>query len=399
VPDTDVVVIGAGIYGCSTAYFLARAGVAVTVVDAADLGAGASGANAGNLHLQLSPFSHADKSEAWITEFARTLPFFLEALDLWKHLASELDGDIELRCPGGIMVAETEQQLDMLHDKVALERSQGLNVEMLAAAELSRRATYLGQHVLGASHCPDEGMANALTAVIALADGARKAGAQFRFHTRVTRIAESGQGWRVETDRGSLHCERAVIAAGSDSAEIAATAGVDLPLTHRIIQMIATEPCQRFVEHLVYHSEERLTLKQVANGNVLIGGGWESTRDAVFNRPAVLADSVRGSLALARRIVPRLAPASVIRTWAGPNIYTVDGRPIVGEVPQRPGLFTAVCNTYGFTLGPACGQLVASAIAGHATANQADRLAEMSPGRFAAVGQAAGRAGSIRCGG
>jgi glycine/D-amino acid oxidase-like deaminating enzyme len=383
VPDTDVVVIGAGIYGCSTAYFLARDGVRVTVVDAEDLGAGASGANAGNLHLQLSPFSHAEKSEAWVAEFARTLPFFMQALELWKQLASELDGDIELRCHGGLMVAETEQQLRMLHDKVALERSQGLEVEILTAAELRRRAPYLGEQVLGASHCPDEGMANALTAVIALADGARKAGAQYKFHTRVTHIAQAGEGWRVETNQGSLQCERVVIAAGLGSGEIAATVGVDLPLTHRIIQMIATEPCQRFIEHLVYHSEERLTLKQVANGNVLIGGGWESTRDAVFDRPAVLADSVRGSLTLARRIVPQLAEASVIRTWAGPNIYTIDGRPILGAVEGRPGLFTAVCNTYGFTLGPACGQLVAAAIAGRASASQAEGLAAMSPGRFA----------------
>jgi glycine/D-amino acid oxidase-like deaminating enzyme len=122
------------------------------------------------------------------------------------------------------MVAETEQQLRMLHDKVALERSQGLDVEILTAAELRRRAPYLGEQVLGASHCPDEGMANALTAVIALADGARKAGAQFKFHTRVTHIAQGGEGWRVETNQGSLRCERVVIAAGSSSGEIAATA-------------------------------------------------------------------------------------------------------------------------------------------------------------------------------
>ena len=83
---TDVLVIGAGIYGCATAFFLARFGVDVVVVDAGDIGAGASGANAGNLHLQLSPFSHATKSPEWIAEFARTLPFFVAALALWKQL-------------------------------------------------------------------------------------------------------------------------------------------------------------------------------------------------------------------------------------------------------------------------------------------------------------------------
>lgn len=363
-PDTDVVVIGAGIYGCSAAYFLARAGVPVLVIDADDIGAGASGANAGNLHLQLSPFSHAEKSEAWVAEFAATLPFFIDALETWKRLATELPGDIELRCPGGIMVAETERQMQLLHDKVALERSQGLNVAMIDSAELQRRAPYLAPHLLGASYCPDEGMANALNAVTALADGAKAAGARFKLNARVERLEQTARGWRVDTIAGPVHCERVVIAAGSGSGAIAATAGVTLSLEQRVIQMIATEPCAPFVEHLVYHVEERLTLKQVANGNVLIGGGWEAARDAVFDRPAVLHQSLRGSLALARRIVPQLGEAAVIRSWAGPNVYTPDGRPIVGAVPDRPGLFVAVCNTYGFTLGPQCGALVAAVMTG-----------------------------------
>jgi len=385
VTNADVVVIGAGIYGCSTAYFLARSGVSVLLVDSGDIGAGASGANAGNLHLQLSPFSHAAKSDAWVAEFARTLPFFIEALACWKRLARELDADIELRCPGGIMVAETEAQMRLLEDKVALERSQGLDVEMIASAPLQALAPYLSPRILGASRCPDEGMANALTAVTALADGARKAGARFMLNVRVDRLEPSGNGWRVETSAGAIGCERVVIAAGSSSGEIAATAGVNLPLTHRIIQMIATEACAPFVEHLVYHCEERLTLKQVANGNVLIGGGWEAARDAVFDRPSVLAESLRGSLRLAQRIVPRLAAASVIRTWAGPNIYTVDGRPILGAIPGRPGLFAAVCNTYGFTLGPQCGWLVAAALTGRATAAEAADLESMSLARLAAA--------------
>jgi glycine/D-amino acid oxidase-like deaminating enzyme len=155
-----------------------------------------------------------------------------------------------------------------------------------------------------------------------------------------------------------------VIAAGSSAGEIAAMAGVRLPLAHRVIQMVATEACEPFIEHLLYHVESRLTLKQVANGNVLIGGGWTASRDPVFGRPAVLCESLRGSLSVARTVVPRLAGISVIRSWAGPNIYTPDGRPILGAIPGCPGWFAAVCNTYGFTLGPLCGLLVAELIAG-----------------------------------
>jgi sarcosine oxidase, subunit beta len=382
VPKTDVVVIGAGIYGCSTAYFLTRFGLSVLIIDVGDVGAGASGANAGNLHLQLSPFSHASESAAWIADFARTLPFFLKALALWKKLASELDSDIELRFPGGLMVAEDERQMAILEQKVALEQAHGLNVEMVGSTEVHRRAPYLAQHVLGASACPDEGMANALHAVTALADAARDAGARFMLNTRVERIDSSNAEWRVETNAGSVRCGRVVIAAGFSSAKIAATVGIVLPLRHRVIQMIATEPCMPFVEHLVYHVEERLTLKQVGNGNVLIGGGWEASSDPIFDRPVVMRESVAGSLGLARRIVPQLADVSVIRTWAGPNIYTPDGRPIVGALPGRPGLFAAVCNTYGFTLGPLCGRLVAAEVADRATPEEARDLETMLPCRL-----------------
>jgi glycine/D-amino acid oxidase-like deaminating enzyme len=243
-----------------------------------------------------------------------------------------------------------------------LEQANGLPIEILDGAELRRLAPYIADHVLGASFCPDEGMANALLAVTGLADGARRAGACFVLNARVERIEPQAEGWRVDTRRGHIRCRRVVIAAGSSAGDVAAMAGVELPLAHRVIQMVATEPCERFIEHLVYHAESRLTLKQVANGNVLVGGGWTAQDDPVFGRPAVLSESLRASLAVARTVVPRLAEVSVIRSWAGPNIYTPDGRPILGAVPGHAGLFTAVCNTYGFTLGPMCGLLVAESI-------------------------------------
>ena len=207
------------------------------------------------------------------------------------------------------------------------------------------------------------GMANALLAVTGLADGARKSSARFLLSAAVKCVEQYSWGWRVDTSRGPIRCRRVVIAAGSSSGEIAAMAGVELPLTHRVIQMVATEACEPFIDHLLYHAESRLTLKQVANGNVLIGGGWTASRDPVFGRPAVLSESLRASLAVARTIVPRLAEISMIRSWAGPNIYTPDGRPILGAVPGYPGLFAVVCNAYGFTLGPLCGLLVAELIA------------------------------------
>lgn len=379
--ETDVAIIGAGIYGCSAAYFLSTFGNDVTLIDAGDIGADASGATAGNVHLQLSPFSHPDKSEAWIAEFAAMLPFFVDAVALWKKLDAELGGRFELRCPGGIMVAETEHQMRLLHDKVRLERAHGLQIEMVDGAQLRRLAPYIAGHVLGASFCRDEGMANPLLAVTALADAARSGGARVVLNARVTALESLGNSWRVETTAGSVIARRVVIAAGSSSGDVAAMAGAILPLSHRPIQMIATEPCEPLVEHLLYHAESRLTLKQVANGNVLIGGGWTASHDAVFGRPSVILESLRGSLAVSQAIVPQLAAASVLRSWAGTVVYTPDGRPILGALTERPGLFAAVCNTYGFTLGPLCALLVAEQIAGRASSFD---MRAFSPERFVA---------------
>ena len=152
-------------------------------------------------------------------------------------------------------------------------------------------------------------MANALLAVIALADGARKAGARFcSRRARRAHRASTRQAGASRPRASAIRCERVVIAAGSGSGEIAATAGVELPLAHRDIQMIATEPCEPFVEHLVYHAEERLTLKQVANGNVLIGGGWDSgarrgvrAAGGARRQPARLARAGAADRAAARR--------------------------------------------------------------------------------------------------
>src|SRR5262249_28087775 len=154
----------------------------------------------------------------WIADFARTLPFFAEAMALWRTLPEALGVDLELRCPGGIMVAETERQLATLEAKVALERANGLRIEMVAPPALRELAPYLPERILGASYCPDEGMANALLAVTALAAAARAAGARFVTNARVGAMTAHASGWCVATGRGAIESRRVVIAAGSASA-------------------------------------------------------------------------------------------------------------------------------------------------------------------------------------
>jgi glycine/D-amino acid oxidase-like deaminating enzyme len=360
--QADVVIVGGGLFGCAIAYYLAGFGREALVFDRGDIGGEASGANSGNLHLQLSPATHRDDDASWMAQFARQLPFFRAAVSLWRQLAVQLHGDLEMRFTGGLMVAETDQQIRALQTKIGLERANGLDVELLDAAELRELAPYLGEGFLGAAFCKTEGMANSLAAVSAFVDAATYQGARFFAGRTVNHLAPTENGWCVGTDSGAIRCRALIIAAGCWSDDIAAMADVTLPLSQRPIHVSVTEASAPFISHLCYHTDLRLTLKQAGNGNVVIGGGWSAAMDAQLDRPVVLRESLARSLWVAQRVVPAVGPLGLIRSWAGRNVYTPDGWPILGPVPGRPGLHLAVCNTYGFTLGPLCALLVAESV-------------------------------------
>ena len=111
------------------------------------------------------------------------------------------------------------------------------------------------------------------------------------------------------------------------------------------------------------HAEKILSLKQVANGGLIIGGGWPARIDPVTNGLTVLAENVLANVALACQIVPGLEGARLLRSWAGVNIKS-DGKPILGEVPGVPGFYNAVPTDAGMTMGPICARLVAEQMTG-----------------------------------
>ena len=166
----------------------------------------------------------------------------------------------------------------------------------------------------------------------------------------------------MATTRGRIHCKRVVNAAGPWAARIAAMVGVRFPVTPSPILSNVTEATRPFVKHMILHAHRRLSIKQTANGNVIVGGGWPGSQEPGMDQPAVMRISVEGNLGVATSVVPGMAKLNLLRTWTGFNLF-IDGRPLLGEVPRVPGFFNAVTST-GYTLGPVCARLVAEQMTG-----------------------------------
>ena len=359
----DVIVLGGGIAGTSTAFYLASDGVDVLLLEQGDIGSGASGANAGSLHGQLQHEPFVENGARWAQAFAPAIPFYKRSIELWLEASELLGTDLEAKQTGGIIVAATADKLRMIEAKTAFENAHGLPTEMLGRDDLRRLAPYIAERMIGGALCPMEGKASPLRAAPAYAQAAESAGAEVRTRQRVIDIEKSVDGFSVRTADNMWQARRLVIAAGIDSVDIAAKLGVELQIAAVPIQLTVTEPVAPLMEHLLYSAEDVLTLKQSARGTLLIGGGWPAVMDSQ-GRAQVAAESLSRNLAAALAVVPALARLQVVRSWAWPVNITESWLPILGEVGGVPGLFVNHVPAMGFTGGPASGLIVASQVQG-----------------------------------
>ncbi|MDP6785856.1 MAG: FAD-dependent oxidoreductase [Rhodospirillales bacterium] len=358
--QADVIVIGAGILGTCSAYHLARDGLDVVLLERGQPNGGASGSNAGSLHVQLLSYDFGERAQAGGLPAAEALPLHRDSAKLWPDLARDLDRDLEIKITGGLMVAEDGERFELLKRKTELERRYGIPAETISAAELRELAPAVSEHMVGAAWCPEEGKINPMLATPAVLDGALAAGARLYKETEVQDIERLSGGFLVRTSRGTFRAAKVLNACGGWASRVAAMVGLRLPTRANPIQLIVTEPAPPLIDQMLAHADRHLTLKQVTNGNFIIGGGWRAGLDADTLRPQVLRDSFEGNLWIANRVVPALASVLVLRSWAAMNV-AIDGAPIIGEAPGVPGFYNAV-TVNGVTLGPLIGRLTAEMI-------------------------------------
>ncbi len=358
--ETDVVVVGGGLAGTAMAYYLACEGLDVVLLERAELNREASGTNAGSFHFQIAIHQlTARETESSRARLLSDVRLHLNAALLWQTLEQELDGPLGVHATGGLMVAETPEELQILHGKHLIEEEAGLETHVLEGEELRRFAPYLADDLLGASFCPAEGHANPFLAAPLFALRAAERGAVIRTGVEVTAVEP---GFVVGTSAGVVRAQRVVNAAGAWADDLAATSGLRLPTRREGLHVNVTEPRQKVLEPLVQHIGRRLTLKQAANGTFIIGGGWPARPEQRPARYSTLWESAAGNAAVAVRVMPSLADVRVVRMWTGVMAFTDDLQPVVGEVAPLPGYFTCIATT-GFTLSPMIARMLAAHIA------------------------------------
>ena len=362
---TDVLVIGGGIAGAATAYYLARDGADVLLVEARDLNTQASGSNAGGLHLQVQHPEFVSLGAGWAQAFGPTLRLMRASLDIWLGLSAELGVDLEVKQSGGLVVATTPEQMRSIAAKAEIDRAFGVPMDMLDRAGLRDLAPYLTDQAIGGGFCPAEGKANPLRATPAFAAAAIRAGARIQTETRVTGIDRQGAGFVVQTTRGPITAGRVVNAAGAAAAEVAAMLGITIALEGVPLQVTVTEPVAPLIPHLVYAASGKFTAKQSPNGTCLIGGGWMARTRAdgtMVTDPA----SMTGNMLRAAGVIPALAQARAVRSWTAMVNGTPDWRPIIGEAPGAAGFYLCLFPWMGFSAGPMTARIVADLVLGRA---------------------------------
>jgi glycine/D-amino acid oxidase-like deaminating enzyme len=377
-------VIGGGLLGCAASYFLARDGARVVLLEKDQLNRQASGQNAGSLHFQLE-HRMVEHGDQLADQFALSIPLSLEAERSWGTLEAELEEDLHVHQGGGLMVAETPEDIALLERKHELERKHGLDVRLVDGDEARTIAPYLGREIKAAAFCPGEGHANPRLVGPAFARAATRLGAEIRVGARVGSLRRASGRWLVSTAHEVVTAELVLIAAGIWSGELAAMADTRVPVLPVALTMMVTAEAPSTMPHLVQHVARRLSMKQTTEGNVLIGGGWPAKlveRAGIVDldaRPELRADSISQSSWTGTHVVPWVGTLRVIRIWAGIAAVTPDQVPMLGPISNRPGLFIATGGA-AFTLGPVYARLLSEQMLGR---DPFLSLASYSPLRYA----------------
>lgn len=355
----DVIVVGGGIMGAATAFFLRQRGRSVILLERGLIGQQASGTNFGNVRRQ--------------GRFLPQLPLANRSRAIWGRLPELIGEDAEFIPTGGLRVAYRKEAIGALESYAEKAREYDLHLELLTHNALRTRFPFLSPEAVAGSFAPLDGHANPRLAAPAFGRAARRAGAIVEENTEVETIEKVGEDFQVAAKDGRRFRAPALqISAGAWGGALSARFGEPVPLTPRGPQMGVTEPMPYRIEPVLgvftQIPEEGVYLRQVKRGNIVYGGGLRGPALPDEIRSYVDPANTLRQLPQLQRLLPAIARLRTIRVWSGIEGYMADDIPIMGPSAKVPGLFYAFgfCG-HGFQLGPGVGDVMAELIATGAT--------------------------------
>lgn len=348
----EVVIVGGGVMGASTAYHLVQRGIRdVVLVERDDFfGQGSTGRCAGGIRHQFSTDINIELS--------------IKSIGMLERFEEEIGQAIDLRQCGYLFLLTTEAEMEQFRQNVIRQRAHGVDTEILTTDQIAQRLPLLNlEDIIGGTFYGRDGVADPSGVVNGYIAAARARGVKAFNGVEVMSIEVShGAITGVQTSQGNIKTSTVVNAAGAWSVKIAAMAGVDLPLRPERQQILVTTPIDE-VPHdfpMVIDFHQRLHLLREGNG--ILTGMSKVGEPSTFDQ-TVDPDWTMQHMECAMQRMPALERAGKLTEWAGLYEVTPDAHPVIGPVQGIDGFYVvAGFSGHGFMHGPIAGLLVSEQI-------------------------------------
>lgn len=376
--ETEIAVIGGGIAGVSTSYFLAKAGRRVVLLERSLIAGEASGANSGEM---------GGMGESRIFNLNNRLQ--MGSFQMFQNFATEMSWDIGCRVHGRSIIIQTADQLELMSKLVTRWQEHGYEAELLLGDQALQKEPHLHRGITGIIFTPHQGYADPIRTTVGFAVRARDFGATVYEYTGVQALKpDPTGGFHISTTQGEFFAEKVVLATGAWTRSLGQTLDLDIPVYPMRGMIWVSEPFPPLIHTSISTAEsliarmdrETLTVHesmqyptsrngqqifrhlyghQAPTGNIHFGG----TRELVGYDKRVTLPGIISVMRHAAEIFPFLRRARVIRCWAGLMPFTPDGQLILGPVETYPGLYLATgLGGGGFGKGPMVGRVMADLI-------------------------------------
>jgi len=349
------VVIGGGIIGAASSYYLSKNDLEVILVEKENLGNGNTGKANGGIRAQFSSQVNAELSK--------------KSIEVWEEFEGKFGIEISYRRPGYLFLAQNDETADQLEENVEKQRRLGIDSRLLSQNELERFSVLNHKKFIAGAYSPEDGFADPHSGLQGFSNAAQSEGVDIRTHTPVIGISQDDQGRisGVKTENGQIECEYVVNATGVWAAKTASMVGLDLPVTPKRRKLMVTDPevpIDASTPFTIDH-DNGVHFRPEREGSVVCGGHFDEQDPD--KDPENYSEGV--DLEWSAKVIEGLSQVStnfgpetkIKRGWAGLYAVTPDHHPIIEET--LPGFVNVVgFSGHGFMQSPAAGKLVSELI-------------------------------------